>query len=87
MALSVLGVTVSQLYRLQAVAQPDSVFGYFVLSKPIAAVFQLSALGVNVLGGIRFYRQQSAMSVGRVHSGGWEILFISVYMFGVCVLS
>ncbi|KAK5131305.1 hypothetical protein LTR08_001144 [Meristemomyces frigidus] len=82
-ALSIIGITVAQLYRLQHVAQPNSVFGYFVLSKPIAAIFQLSALGMSVLGAIRFYRQQSAMAVGKVHSGGWEILFISVYMFGL----
>ncbi|KAK5124116.1 hypothetical protein LTR85_001819 [Meristemomyces frigidus] len=80
-ALSILGVTVAQLYRLQHVAQPNSVFGYFILSKPIAAIFQLSAMGISILGAIRFYRQQTAMSVGKVHAGGWEVLMVSVWMF------
>lgn len=76
-----LGVTVAQLYRLQHSADPSPAFGYFLLSKPIAGIFQGSALCMVLLGAIRFYRQQSAMAVGKIHAGGWEILLICGFIF------
>lgn len=78
-----LGVTVAQLYRLEHVAQPNSVLGYFLLSKPIAGTFQCSAMLMNVLGAIRFFRQQQRMSVGKVLAGGWEIYFVCGFCFVV----
>ncbi|KAF2763654.1 hypothetical protein EJ03DRAFT_283703 [Teratosphaeria nubilosa] len=80
-ALSMLGVVISQLYRLQHVANPSAVFGYYLLSKPIACLFQGSAIFVVLLGTIRFYRQQKAMSIGKVHAGGWEVTVMSAFMF------
>ena len=71
-----IGVAVAQLYRLQHSSIPSPVFGYYVLSKPIAALFQCSALGVTLIGAVRFYRQQHAMAIGKVHAGGWEISLI-----------
>lgn len=79
-ALSMLGVVVAQLYRLQHTATPDPVFGYFALSKPLSAILQCSALGVVLLGGIRFWRQQSAMTRGKVHACGFEILTIMIFV-------
>lgn len=72
--LSMIGVMIAQLYRLQHKPNPDDVFGYFVLSKPLSMVFQAAALVVSLMGGIRFFRQQSAMAVGKVHAGGWELM-------------
>jgi uncharacterized membrane protein YidH (DUF202 family) len=79
-ALSILGVLVAQLYRLQHAPNPSPTFGYFILSKPIAAIFQCSAILLSLLGTVRFYRQQHAMSVGKVHAGGWEILIIVIWL-------
>ncbi|KAK0367232.1 hypothetical protein LTR94_000229 [Friedmanniomyces endolithicus] len=81
LALSMLGITVAQLYRLQHSAVPDAKLGYFILSKPIAGLFQCSAICVILMGSVRFYRQQHAMSVGKVHVGGWEILTIMGLVF------
>ena len=81
LALSMLGITVAQLYRLQHSAVPDAKLGYFILSKPIAGLFQCSAITVVIVGSVRFYRQQHAMSVGKVHVGGWEILTIMGLVF------
>ncbi|KAK0946417.1 hypothetical protein LTR29_002179 [Friedmanniomyces endolithicus] len=85
LALSMLGITVAQLYRLQHSANPDAKLGYFLLSKPIAGLFQCSAICVILIGSVRFYRQQHAMSVGKVHVGGWEILSIMglVFLWGL----
>ena len=76
-----LGTVIAQLYRLQHAPDPSHVFGYYVLSKPLSVVFQASALAMVLLGGIRFWRQQSAMAIGKVHAGGWEIFTIAVGSF------
>ncbi|KAK3111612.1 hypothetical protein LTR53_012954 [Teratosphaeriaceae sp. CCFEE 6253] len=76
-----IGVLVAQLYRLQHSPTPSPTFGYFILSKPIACTFQGSAVCMTLLGAIRFYRQQQAMSVGKVHAGGWEILTVIGLVF------
>ncbi|KAK4629612.1 hypothetical protein CLAFUW4_07815 [Fulvia fulva] len=78
-ALSMLGVIVAQLYRLQHHPSPSPIFGYFILSKPISAILQCSALGMAILGAIRYFRQQAAMARGKVHAGGWEVMVIVVF--------
>lgn len=75
-----MGAIVAQLYRLQHSPTPSPIFGYFILSKPIAGILQSSALGMVLLGAIRYFRQQSAMAKGMVHAGGWELLTIVVLM-------
>ncbi|RMX72761.1 hypothetical protein D0869_14286 [Hortaea werneckii] len=65
LALSMIGVIISQLYRLQHSPSPDPVYGYYVLGKPIASIFHASGLGVVLVGAVRFFRQQSAMSIGK----------------------
>ncbi|KAI7167469.1 hypothetical protein KC316_g11932 [Hortaea werneckii] len=81
LALSMIGVIISQLYRLQHSPSPDPVYGYYVLGKPIASIFHASGLGVVLVGAVRFFRQQSAMSIGKVHAGGWEVLVICGWVF------
>jgi hypothetical protein len=75
-----IGVVIAQLYRLQHAPHPDPKFGYFVLSKPIACIFHVSAACVALLGSIRFFRQQNAMAAGKVRAGGWEVMVIGVYV-------
>ncbi|KAI6814229.1 hypothetical protein KC332_g8019 [Hortaea werneckii] len=81
LALSMVGVIISQLYRLQHSPSPNSVYGYYVLGKPLASSFHTSALVVTLVGAVRFFRQQSAMSIGKIHAGGWEVLVICGGMF------
>lgn len=69
---------IAQLYRLQHSEYPDPVFGYYVLSKPLAAIFYVAALCVVLLGCIRFWRLQNAMAIGKMHAGGWELITIGV---------
>lgn len=42
-------------------------------------------MAISLLGAIRFYRQQTAMAVGKVHAGGWEVIIVSVWMFVVSI--
>lgn len=80
------GVFIAQFYRLQHSKHPDKVFGYFVLSKPLSAIFQVSALFMVLVGGYRFWRQQHAMSIGKVHAGGWELTGAGIASFLVSVI-
>lgn len=73
LALSMIGVLIAQLYRLQHSPTPSQIFGYFLLSKPLACIFQGAALYMACVGACRFFRQQSAMALGKVHAGGWEL--------------
>lgn len=80
-ALSMIGIFIAQLYRLQHRQDPDDVFGYFVLSKPLSVIFQTTALGMVLIGSARFYKQQHAMSIGKVHAGGWELASTAIASF------
>lgn len=84
-ALSMIGVLIAQLYRLQHAPETDPLFGYFVLSRPLACIFQCAAGSMILLGAFRFWRQQNAMARGKVHAGGWEVLTICIGSFLVCL--
>ncbi|KAK4499689.1 hypothetical protein PRZ48_010207 [Zasmidium cellare] len=84
-ALSMLGAVIAQLYRLTHSPHPDPVFGFFVLSKPICGILQCSALGMVLLGAIRYFRQQAAMATGKVFAGGWEVLTIVIFSSALMV--
>ena len=75
-----IGVIIAQLYRLQHAPHPDPKFGYFVLSKPIACIFHVSAACVALLGSLRFFRQQNAMAAGKVQAGGGELMIIGSFV-------
>lgn len=79
--LAMIGALIAQLYRLEQAPNPSDVYGYVILSKPLAVIFEGAALGVTLLGTCRFWRQQSAMSIGRVHAGGWELATIGAGTF------
>ncbi|QIW95888.1 hypothetical protein AMS68_001406 [Peltaster fructicola] len=74
-----MGVLVAQTYRLQHAPNPNPVFGYYTLGKPVAAIMQTSALLVLLVGSHRFWRQQSAMVRGKIHAGGWEVYVVGAY--------
>ena len=76
LTLSMVGVIIAQLFRLQTTALPGGGFGYFVLAVPLAACFICGSIVVTVLGAIRFWKQQTAMARGTVWAGGWEVLGI-----------
>ncbi|KAF2088104.1 hypothetical protein K490DRAFT_14760, partial [Saccharata proteae CBS 121410] len=77
-ALSMVGVIIAQLFRLQHSPTPDPVLGYYVLGIPLGACFIIAAILVAAIGAFRFWRQQNAMTRGKVLAGGWEIYCIMV---------
>lgn len=80
LALSIIGVVIAQLFRLQHTATPNAVIGYFVLGKPLAVIFQVAAIITSMLGAHRFWRQQMSMARGTVISGGWELYSLMAAM-------
>ena len=83
LALSMLAVVIAQLFRLQHSEAPSKTLGFFVLGIPLACVLIVAAMLVQVLGTIRFWRQQNAILRGKVHVGGWELNAIGVTVFTV----
>lgn len=81
---STLGIVVAQLFRLQHVAKPDSVFGYFVLAKPLAVICQCVAIYALLLGAFRSWRHQNAIVRGKAITGGFEVILLA---FGTLVVS
>ena len=80
-ALSMMGIVVAQFCRLEHSLNPSEVFGFFILSKPLAATLQSAALSVTLTGCFRFWRQQSAMAIGKVYAGGWEVTATGIGAF------
>lgn len=76
-----MGTLIAQLYRLWHDPHPSKVFGYFLLGKPLGVIFQIAGSLVALLGCIRFFRQQNAMALGKVHAGGWELITIAAFSF------
>ncbi|KAL3423484.1 hypothetical protein PVAG01_05231 [Phlyctema vagabunda] len=83
LALSMIGITVAQLFRLQHAPTPNSTFGYFVLSKPLACICQGAAIYTLLIGAFRTWRQQNAMVRGKAISGGFELIFLGAGIFTI----
>ena len=74
LALSMLGVIIAQLFRLQKSPNHSDTFGYYVSGIPLAACFISASIVIVLIGAVRFWRQQNAMTRGKVWAGGWEVL-------------
>lgn len=85
MALTIVGVLIAQLFRLQHTERPDRELGYFVLGIPLAVVCIGCSMLVLALGTYRFWRQQNAMLRGKVHAGGWDINAVGGIFVLVCI--
>ncbi|KAF7719058.1 Uncharacterized protein PECH_000240 [Penicillium ucsense] len=75
------GVLISQLFRLQ---RPQSThhprLRFYDVGVPLAVACHLVAIIVACIGAFRFWRQQSAISRGKVHAGGWELNSVGILL-------
>ena len=69
-----LAVIIAQLFHLQHTIKPDPILGFYVVGVPLATVCNGAAVVVVLLGAYRFWRQQNALTRGKIYAGGWEIL-------------
>jgi hypothetical protein len=81
-----IGVTVAQLFRLQHAPNPNNIFGFYILGKPLACLCQACAIYSLALGAYRVWRQQHAMVRGKAIAGGFEIFLLGLGVFVVCPL-
>ena len=86
LALSIVGIVIAQLFRLQHTENPSVDIGFFVIGIPLAATCIVAAMLVMFLGCYRFWRQQNAMLRGKVHAGGWELDMVAFIALIVCFL-
>ena len=73
LGVSAMGTLVIQLFRLEYASDPDPVFGFYIVSKPVAAMLILGSVIVVSMGGYRYLRQQKALLRGKIWAGGVEV--------------
>ncbi|KAJ8613187.1 hypothetical protein MRB53_037053 [Persea americana] len=76
--MSMIGVTIAQLFRLQNSGSHDPEFGYFVLGVPLSVIFIVASIIITTCGGWRFYRQQNALTRGKIHAAGYEVYIVGL---------
>ncbi|RDW87659.1 hypothetical protein BP5796_03353 [Coleophoma crateriformis] len=87
LALSMIGITVAQLFRLQHSPTPNPTFGYFVLGQPLACICQGAAIFTLSVGAFRTWRQQNAIIRGKAVAGGAEVVLIGFGVFAASPFS
>lgn len=78
-----IGIVTTQLFNLEQEQDTRISFGYYALSKPLGALFQIAAILVITIGTHRWWRQQMSMARGKVWAGGWEVYTIMGTVFAV----
>lgn len=82
------GTLIAQLFRLQRLPpSSDSSLGFFEVGVPLSAACHGVAALVALLGAYRFWKQQNAVSKGRIYAGGWELNLVAVLITLVGVRS
>ena len=73
LTLVVLGIIVTQLFRLQHVVHPDQQLGYYKIAVPLGCTCIIAGIIILLAGASRFWRLQNALVRGKVLAGGWEV--------------
>lgn len=74
------GVLIAQLFRLQRPTAPQDRLRFYDVGIPLAVTCHCVAIIVALIGAYRFWRQQSAISLGKVHAGGWELNWVGILL-------
>lgn len=77
------GVLIAQLFRLQQSSSALDRLQFFEVGIPLSVACHCVAVLVAAIGAYRFWRQQSAISKGKVHAGGWELVWVGGFLFAV----
>jgi uncharacterized membrane protein YidH (DUF202 family) len=75
------GVLVAQLFRLQRPAGNVNRLSFHEVGVPLSVACHFVAIVVALIGAFRFWRQQNAISRGKVYAGGWELNFVGIFLF------
>lgn len=77
------GVLIAQLFRLQRPKSPSDRLRFHRVGIPLSVACHCVAVLVACIGAYRFWRQQNAISKGKVHAGGWELNWVGILLFMV----
>lgn len=77
------GVLVAQLFRLQQTPGKFDHLTFYDVATPLSVACHGIAIVIALVGAIRFWRQQFAISRGKVYSGGWEVNTVAILLFCV----
>lgn len=78
------GVLIAQLFRLQRSQSQEDRLKFYDVGIPLSVTCHCVAVIVALIGAYRFWRQQSAVSLGKVYAGGWEVNSVGILLFLVC---
>ncbi|KGO58196.1 protein of unknown function DUF202 [Penicillium expansum] len=74
------GVLIAQLFRLQAAEALADRLGFRQVGTPLSVACHCLAIIVALVGAYRFWRQQNAISRGKVYAGGWELNSVGILL-------
>lgn len=77
------GVVIAQLFRLQRAPSEEDRLRFYQVGIPLSVTCHCVAVLVALIGAYRFWRQQAAISLGKVHAGGWELNSVGILLFAV----
>ncbi|KAJ5770623.1 uncharacterized protein N7511_002674 [Penicillium nucicola] len=75
------GVLIAQLFRLQRPNTEVHRLSFHSVGIPLSVACHFVAVLVALIGAFRFWRQQNAISRGKVHAGGWEMNSVGIFLF------
>ncbi|KAJ5617372.1 hypothetical protein N7537_002486 [Penicillium hordei] len=81
------GVLVAQLFRLQRPSQTVDRLSFHEVGIPLSVACHVVAVVVALIGAFRFWRQQNAITRGKVYAGGWELNSVGILLFIVILAS
>ncbi|KAL4973820.1 hypothetical protein BDW66DRAFT_153487 [Aspergillus desertorum] len=84
--LAMQGVLIAQLFRLQS-ANSSRGLGYHEVGVPLSVTCHCAAILTAVLGAHRFWKQQSAIALGTIYAGGWELNCIGFMTTAITVVT
>ncbi|KAJ6011654.1 hypothetical protein N7451_003066 [Penicillium sp. IBT 35674x] len=81
------GVVIAQLFRLQRAPSDEDRLRFYQVGIPLAVSCHGVAVLVALIGAFRFWRQQNAISLGKIHAGGWELNSVGILLFAIILVT
>ncbi|KAJ5644441.1 hypothetical protein N7507_010452 [Penicillium longicatenatum] len=81
------GVVIAQLFRLQRARSDEDRLRFYQVGIPLAVSCHGVAVLVALIGAFRFWRQQNAISLGKIHAGGWELNSVGILLFAIILVT
>jgi uncharacterized membrane protein YidH (DUF202 family) len=87
MVIAMQGVLIAQLFRLQQSESQQGSLRFQQVGIPLSVACHCVAILVALIGAYRFWKQQGAIALGKIHAGGWEVNMVGILLFCVSGLA